>query len=198
MELTQHSEVSLFSKDGMADKVQQVEYASFNRRLIAATIDVMTIVLLLTPILNLISGVVYGTQNPYDVMNNFSEMVRSGNAQPLDFINYIITDGFLYKYLINQTIALFFIGLYFVIAWYKKGCTLGKFMTGCRIVDDKSHRSITLAQAIIRFLGYILSTLPFGFGFFISGFTKKRQCLHYIIASTVIIIVKNKVKEKKL
>lgn len=65
--------------------------------------------------------------------------------------------------------------------------TLGKQLFGLKIVTTTGHR-ITATQSIGRLLvKSILSPLLFGAGFWIALFTDRKQSLHDIAASTVVV-----------
>ncbi|MCJ7765717.1 MAG: RDD family protein [Thiovulaceae bacterium] len=46
---------------------------------------------------------------------------------------------------------------------------------------------MTNKQAIIRYVGYIVSTIPLAIGFIMVGFRKDRRALHDLLAETVVI-----------
>jgi len=55
------------------------------------------------------------------------------------------------------------------------------------IVDAKTGGKPTLKQWIIRYLGYFVSLIPFGLGYFWVAFDKKKQGFHDKLAKTVVI-----------
>ena len=67
-----------------------------------------------------------------------------------------------------------------------KQATLGKRMMGMYVTDINGQR-ITFAKANGRYFGKILSGLLVCIGFVMAGFTKKKQGLHDIMASTLVI-----------
>ena len=71
--------------------------------------------------------------------------------------------------------------------WVKwGGATPGKKIMKIKIVDENSFGSLTGGQAILRYIGYIPSSIMF-IGFIMILFTKKKQGLHDKIAKTVVI-----------
>jgi len=64
--------------------------------------------------------------------------------------------------------------------------TLGKAALGLVVIDGGSRR-LSFARATGRWLGKLVSWATFGLGFFIIGFTEKRQGLHDIIAHTYVV-----------
>lgn len=65
--------------------------------------------------------------------------------------------------------------------------TLGKIAVGMIVIDLKGNR-ISFTKAIIRTLSKILSGLILDIGFFMIGFTEKRQGLHDMIAGTTVVM----------
>jgi uncharacterized RDD family membrane protein YckC len=64
--------------------------------------------------------------------------------------------------------------------------TLGKMAVGLR-VSDMEGRRLTLGRAAGRTLAKYLSCLTFGIGFIMCGFTNKKQALHDVIASCLVL-----------
>jgi uncharacterized RDD family membrane protein YckC len=65
--------------------------------------------------------------------------------------------------------------------------TLGKMALGL-IVTDTDDRRISFPRATGRFFAKIISGLiPLGIGYIMAGFTEKKQALHDMIASTLVL-----------
>ena len=64
--------------------------------------------------------------------------------------------------------------------------TLGKRAFGL-IVTDVDGQRISFARATGRFLGRSLSGLMLGLGYFFALFTERKQTLHDLLASTVVV-----------
>ncbi len=67
-----------------------------------------------------------------------------------------------------------------------KQATLGKMALGF-IVTDLSGRRISFARASVRYFAMILSTLTLFIGFLMCIFTRRKQCLHDLIAGCVML-----------
>ena len=75
-----------------------------------------------------------------------------------------------------------------IIFWKRwRGATPGKKIVKIKIVDAKTFGDITNKQAITRSLGYIISTIPFLFGFIIVAFRKDKRAFHDLLAGTAVI-----------
>ena len=65
--------------------------------------------------------------------------------------------------------------------------TLGKRLFRIHVVDDQGHR-LTIARSVGRSLGRFVSNyIPFGLGYLIVIFTSKKQTVHDIISSTLVV-----------
>jgi uncharacterized RDD family membrane protein YckC len=83
-------------------------------------------------------------------------------------------------------IVWFIVIVYFTGFWAWRGQTPGKIIMGIKIIRTDSS-PLTLTYALLRFAGYILSTLTIGIGFVWIGFDKRKQGLHDKIADTYVV-----------
>jgi uncharacterized RDD family membrane protein YckC len=134
-----------------------LKYVGFWKRTVAVLVDTFLIILVTLPILIWAYGIEY--------LNN--EHMEKGS---FDFIiNYVF-----------PTIAV-------ILLWKYYQATPGKMIFKATIVDAKTGGKPTLKQWIIRYLGYFVSLLPFGLGYFWVAFDKKKQGFHDKLANTVVI-----------
>jgi uncharacterized RDD family membrane protein YckC len=69
----------------------------------------------------------------------------------------------------------------------EKQATLGKQALGIYVTDLEGQR-ITFGRATGRFFAKIVASLiPFGIGYMMAGFTERRQALHDMIASSLVL-----------
>ena len=64
--------------------------------------------------------------------------------------------------------------------------TVGKLVLGLIVTDDQ-YRPISFGRATWRYLGHLLSTIILGIGFIMAAFTTRKQCLHDIMAGTLVV-----------
>jgi len=77
--------------------------------------------------------------------------------------------------------------IYFgLLVWWTNGRTLGKWLTGIRIVS-LSHERMSLWHSVERALGYGASLLEAGSGFFQYAIHPNRQTVHDRIAETIVV-----------
>lgn len=77
--------------------------------------------------------------------------------------------------------------IYYVGFWILKSATIGKMLVKVKIVDAKTGKPASPLQCIVRYLGYIVSALPLGLGFFWIAFDRKKQGWHDKIARTLVV-----------
>lgn len=138
---------------------QKIEYAGFWIRTLATVIDSILIMLITFPIFVYTYGWAY-----FDVE-------KTGFiAGPADFlISWML-----------PSIAV-------IIFWLKKQATPGKMVVGVKVVDAVTGNTISVGQAIGRYLAYFVSLIPLGLGFVWIAFDSKKQGLHDKLAGTVVV-----------
>lgn len=144
--------------------MENQEYAGFWVRVGACLIDTVVLLLVLAIPLTVINGTNYWLQ----------EGTRSG------FWDILL------GYIAPIVITVWF--------WKKFLGTPGKMLLRLRVVDAKTGQALSTPQAIGRYLGYYVSTIPLLLGFFWIGIDKKKQGFHDKLAGTVVVHDKEQVK----
>ncbi|MNY84055.1 RDD family protein [compost metagenome] len=138
-------------------ETQQLEYAGFWSRTGAALIDGILLLLITMPILIFIYGWEY---------LEAEDLVMG----PADFlISWVLP------------------ALATVLFWLYKNATPGKMAIKAQVVDAQTGHSISVGQAMLRYLGYFLAILPLGLGIFWVAFDSRKQGWHDKIAGTVVV-----------
>lgn len=83
----------------------------------------------------------------------------------------------------------FFYALYFLGLWTLRGETIGKMILGLKILKEDGSR-LTFMTALVRYIGYYLSSLPLLLGFLWAAWDEKRQTWHDKIAGTCVVKVR--------
>lgn len=144
---------------------EQIEYAGFLRRLAASVIDALLLVIILTP-LNFFFRTSYFPA--IDAEGDF----LAPNAG-FDWSGLLIND------LLPMVLVIFF--------WVRYRATPGKQLMDCQIVDATTLDNLRPQQAVLRYVGYFLSLLPFGLGFFWIIWDRRKRGFHDLVAHTVVI-----------
>lgn len=155
-----------------------VKYAGFWIRFLAAWIDTAVLIVPIGIVVYIVSG---GAWLDFSSFSQSSALARSG--QTLEAFQSMPRASMKWESLFELAIA----GV--TILFWKKfsGATPGKKLLGIHVVDAKTLQEINNKQAIIRYIGYIISTIPLAIGFIMVGFRKDRRALHDLLAETVVI-----------
>lgn len=86
----------------------------------------------------------------------------------------------------DVVMQLFFFGLT-VFFWKKFQSTPGKMLFSAIIVDEQTGRPPTIKQCAIRYIGFMLSLLPLGWGLISLSFNPRKQGYHDKMAKTLVI-----------
>lgn len=136
---------------------QELEYAGFWIRVWASIIDTLLICVLVYPLLTAMYG---------DAYWDSTDFVHG----PMDF---------LISWVLPAVAVLVF--------WVARQATPGKMAIAARIVDAKTGGKPTTGQLLIRYLGYFVSSIPFGLGLFWVAFDARKQGWHDKMAGTVVV-----------
>jgi uncharacterized RDD family membrane protein YckC len=79
------------------------------------------------------------------------------------------------------------LGVYWVLTWSMLGGSLGQKVFGIRVVNAADGRRIDLGKAIVRYIGFVLSSIPFALGLIWAGFDLRKQGWHDKLANTVVV-----------
>ncbi len=147
-------------------------YAGFMNRFVAWLIDA-----LITGTISLIATVAVSVLYGY---------ARYDGEHPTGFMSCLVT-GMIRGWFLPLGTATLINWLYFSIFESSKSQgTPGKLAVGIVVANEEAQR-ISFASATVRFLAKYLSTASLFVGWFMMLRTKRRQCLHDVIAQTVVL-----------
>jgi uncharacterized RDD family membrane protein YckC len=139
------------------------EYVGFWARVGATLLDTVWVVLLVAPLLALALGAGYFTL----------DHALSGDTDAREL---------LISYGLPAVLIIAF--------WRGKLATPGKMAIHAQIVDARTLGKPTLGQLVIRYLGYVVSTIPLCLGLIWVAFDPRKQGWHDKLAGTVVIRVR--------
>jgi uncharacterized RDD family membrane protein YckC len=89
----------------------------------------------------------------------------------------------------NPAVELFsvLVGLIYFAAMWSTGATVGQRLLGLRVVDAASGANIGLVRAFVRYVGYIIASIPLALGLIWAGFDLRKQGWHDKIANTLVV-----------
>lgn len=174
----------------LAADSQNFERSSLNRRVIAAAIDLLILLIIITPVMNILSGIILDK----DIAVMLRELGVDNHGTTIDaqiIIDKLSQERFFQKYFTLQFITFLFMSVYVLGSWIYKSNTIGKWICACKIVDSNTLQPMRFSQCFSRWFGYIISALPLGIGFIMIGFAKNKKGLHDKVASTTVINFKH-------
>ncbi len=134
-------------------------YAGFWIRVGASLIDTVLVIGVTLPILAAVYGRAY-----FDL---------SGAAGPTGTADFLLS-------WVAPALAV-------VAFWLLKQATPGKMVLSMKVVDARTGGKLSVAQSVGRYLGYFVSTIPFGLGLVWVAFDPKKQGWHDKLAGTVVV-----------
>jgi uncharacterized RDD family membrane protein YckC len=153
-----------------------IRLASFRARGFAIVFDLFVIVLILLTIAIFVLGIKIGSNNKFNTSFGSTSMVGVTNESDGHENTWV-------KYGSEFGIPILYWGL---LTYFTNGRTPGKWFAGIRVVST-THDRIRLWQSIERALGYSVSTLEAGLGFFQYFISTNRRATHDRLAETVVI-----------
>ena len=100
--------------------------------------------------------------------------------------DYFVSDE-LVKGPVDILMSYIFPAVFVVALWIYKQATPGKMVVAAKIVDAKTGGKPTVGQFILRYFGYIISTVPLCLGYLWIAIDDRKQAWHDKIAGTVVI-----------
>ena len=152
-------------------------YAGFGLRLVAVIIDVIILGVIqsiaIMPFLAIFGIGVASNMDNMDSMNEAEAMGMMGSMLAMGFTFQIV-------FVVIQT-------LYFaILESSSKQATVGKMALGIKVTDINGNK-LDFGKALVRNLCRIISGMILCIGYIIAAFTEKKQALHDIIASTLVL-----------
>ncbi len=138
---------------------QSIEYVGFWIRVCAALIDSVLVLCVSVPLLVAIYGRSYFDPSRTGALAGVADFLISWVAPAAAVVAF----------------------------WLYKQATPGKMVFSARIVDARTGNPLTAGQSIVRYLGYFVSTIPFGLGLIWVAFDRRKQGWHDKLAGTVVI-----------
>jgi uncharacterized RDD family membrane protein YckC len=170
-------------------KPEDAKYGRFNRRMMAATIDSLILIPLI-PFIEPIFRLFYG---PPPV--NFAQLQQEARMKPTpeeasQFLwSTLYESGFFRYWAQNTTFQFGIMAFMAALCWMIWSSTPGKMVMRLKVVDVKTEGKPSILQCILRAMGYFISGMFLGLGFFWIIFDKKRQSWHDKLADTVVVTI---------
>ena len=152
----------------------ELEYVGFWPRLLASLVDTLWVTVIVTVVGALYERVT-GT--------SLTDQLLTDPAH----ISVAALESSLVPSASDLVIQLLLPALLIVVFWFARNTTPGKMLLNARIVDADTGAPPSRRQLLIRYLGYYVSLLPLGLGFFWVGIDPRKQGWHDKLARTVVV-----------
>lgn len=159
---------------------EQIKYASFNRRMLAATID-SALLMFAAPFVDDWSPIDTSTVQMYPTNPSDQAAVHQW------IISVVTNREFVHSWVNNLGMQMTVICVFSFFCWHFWAATPGKMLLRMKIVDAKTEQPISDLQGILRVCGYFISATCFLLGFFWIGIDRRKQAWHDKLADTVVI-----------
>ncbi len=167
---------------------ENISYAGFWKRFLAYILDklILSFVtsILFIPIWFLgLVGIIMNTED-----SNFEKFTSVANQHSWDDeFSVAMLSAVVIVIIIIVLLSIIFEWLYFAfMESSSKQATFGKIIVGI-IVTDLDGNRISFAKATGRYFGKFLSGFILGIGYLLAAFTEKKQALHDIISSCLVV-----------
>lgn len=155
--------------------------ASFNRRMLAATIDSL-VLMFLSPVFDRLAPI--NRSGVSDLM-----VAPESEGAALHILAALLSDKvFVHSWLNNFTMQITFYLIYCGVCWYVWQATLGKMMMRMRIVDAATGGPVSPQNIALRLAGYIFSATCCMLGFFWISISKDNRGWHDYLAGTKVVV----------
>jgi uncharacterized RDD family membrane protein YckC len=78
-------------------------------------------------------------------------------------------------------------GVYYVLLWWTYGGTVGQLLLRLRVVRVVDGNRPTIGRLVLRYIGFIIASLPFGLGLAWAAWDPRKQGWHDKIADTLVV-----------
>ena len=150
----------------------EVVYAGFWRRLVAALLDQIILLVGRAVIFGVLGLIIYAILYLFEIKENHI-LIFSITGSCILLINLWLT--WIYFAMMESSSL--------------QG-TLGKLALGIRIFHKADKRALTFEEATVRYFAKILSRVTFLIGYILCAFSSKKQALHDFISKSVLVVGK--------
>ncbi len=181
---------SLFPSFGRKKGEGEVEYATFSGRMLALTVDMLLLMLMLMPLFEWISALVFPDFDRDRVTNEMIStliLLLQQQIEPQAAWQIALASGVVENTLFNYTVQIVITGIIIVAVWHRYATTPGMWLLGMYIADADSGGKPTLKQFVLRYVGVILAMIPLTIGMIWMVFDKRSQGWQDKLANTLVL-----------
>ncbi len=172
----------------MSAAESELEYVGFWARVGASLVDTVLALLVLVPLLGLVFG-----KAAFDLTGaDLTKLDLTGTDLTSSALgNLMLSAPAIHESLLARSehflLEWLLPALAVIAFWMARQATPGKMLISARIVSARTGGKPSAAQAIVRYLGYFVSTIPFCLGLIWVGLDRRKQGWHDKLAGTVVV-----------
>ena len=149
-------------------------YAGFWLRFVAAIIDGILLGAVIYPIITILGiGAVANSAESMESMDEAQAMSAMGGMMAMGFAT-------------NAVVFVIWTLYYSLMESSSKQASVGKMVLGLKVTDVNGNK-LDFVKALIRNASKLISSFILCIGYIMAGFTEKKQALHDMIASTLVV-----------
>jgi len=167
----------------------EIHYVGMNMRLFASMVDVTLLImamLLLDPVLKMVSPFIHSLLGVVIDLSAYNAAIIH-EKRVLMILKIMHEYGVLYRLVVDIMMSFVLYSFMILPFWILKSATPGKMLICARIVDARTMDKPSTLKFIIRYVAYLVSLIPAGFGLFWCTLNARRRAWHDVIAGTLVI-----------
>jgi uncharacterized RDD family membrane protein YckC len=165
---------------GQRKRKKADKYTSFNRRMLAVTID-SVILMVFLPLINTLAPL------KTDALQEYTIDPNDPQASQHLMLHMLHSQSFMESWFTNFFMQMLFWCVFSAICLHFWSATPGKMLLRMKVVDSRTEGRINDLQVFLRSFGYLISAAFFCIGFIWIAFNKKHRGWHDYLAETVVI-----------
>ena len=165
------------------------KYATFNRRIIAITIDTLILALLVSQPISLLVARYYQMTPDLNALLMQMQGAPTPHQALIAFWEGFVQSGALNVLLVNNVLQTLVMLVLTGICWHFWSATPGKMLMRIRVAAAVTEAPVSTRQILLRLAGYLLDAFTLCVGMFWVGIDKRRQSWHDKMAGTVVLVV---------
>ncbi|MEU4342921.1 RDD family protein [Nocardia sp. NPDC023852] len=173
-------------------------YAPWHLRMSAGFIDLLVVVALLALATYIDWNMLYDPMNTegfaVDFAENLEILIYGEAIENIPWgasVNGVAPihpgDVAMWLYVLMLVTAMILSAVNTVVVQGRTGRSLGKLVTGLRVVDPRTHRPVGAGRSFLRQLAHIADTLPGCLGFLWPLFDARRRTVADMLANTIVV-----------
>jgi|GEM_PF-1032658 len=182
--------INLMGVVGLGPKKNPIpsKYATFNHRMMAATLDSFLLLMTIAPFIDVLFVQLYPPIQLSDAAIARVQGQPEGFPALVALFSEMVSSGAVGRWFLHMSVQALTLCVFNAFCWHYWAATPGKMIMRLRVVDAETEQPISDRQIAARIAGYFVSMIPLMAGFMAISFNKRRQGWHDRMARTVVVV----------